>query len=54
MLTGHLAWYSVTSEADLYRRPMTQVVQALKGEWPAYTVNVDGRKKWMERWGGKA
>ncbi len=54
ILTGHTAWYSVTSEADLYRRPMTQVVQALKGEFPAYTVNTDVKTKWMARWGKKA
>jgi D-3-phosphoglycerate dehydrogenase len=54
MLTGHSAWYSVTSEVDLYRRPMTQVVQALKGELPAYTVNTDVKAKWMIRWGKKA
>jgi len=50
ILTGHSAWYSVTSEADLYRRPMTQVVQALQGELPLYTVNPDVKKKWMTRW----
>ena len=50
ILTGHSAWYSVTSEADLYRRPMTQVVQALRGELPAYTVNVEVKAKWMLRW----
>ncbi len=54
ILTGHTAWYSVTSEADLYRRPMTQVVQALKGEFPVYTVNTDVKTKWMARWGKKA
>ncbi len=54
ILTGHSAWYSVTSEADLYRRPMTQVVRALKGEFPAYTVNTDVKTKWMARWGKKA
>ncbi len=53
MLTGHIAWYSLTSEADLYRRPMTQVVQALRGEFPTYTVNADVKAKWMARWGGK-
>jgi D-3-phosphoglycerate dehydrogenase len=53
ILTGHTAWYSVTSEADLYRRPMTQVVQALQGEFPAYTVNTDVKTKWMARWGKK-
>jgi D-3-phosphoglycerate dehydrogenase len=51
ILTGHSAWYSVTSEVDLYRRPMTQVVQALKGELPAYTVNTEVKANWMARWG---
>lgn len=51
MLTGHSAWYSITSEVDLYRRPMTQVVQALKGELPAYTVNTEVKNKWLARWG---
>ena len=54
ILTGHSAWYSVTSEADVNRRPMTQVVQALRGELPVYTVNPDVRTKWMTRWGKKA
>jgi len=54
ILTGHTAWYSVTSEADLYRRPMTQVVQALRGEFPMYTVNTDVKAKWITRWGKKA
>lgn len=53
ILTGHSAWYSVTAETDLYRRPMTQVVQALRGELPAYTVNTGVRTKWMARWGKK-
>jgi D-3-phosphoglycerate dehydrogenase len=53
ILTGHSAWYSITSEVDLYRRPMTQVVQALKGELPEYTVNTDVRAKWITRWGKK-
>jgi D-3-phosphoglycerate dehydrogenase len=54
MLTGHSAWYSVTSEADVNRRPMTQVVQALGGQLPLYTVNTDVKAKWMTRWGKKA
>lgn len=54
ILTGHSAWYSVTSQVDLYRRPMTQVVQALEGELPINTVNMDVKKKWMTRWGKKA
>ena len=32
---------------------MTQVVQALKGELPVYTVNADVKTKWMTRWGKK-
>ena len=54
ILTGHSAWYSVTSEADVNRRPMTQVVQAFGGQLPLYTVNTDVRTKWMTRWGKKA
>jgi len=54
ILTGHSAWYSVTSEVDLYRRPMTQVVQALRGELPNYTVNPEAKSKWVARWGKKA
>lgn len=53
ILTGHSAWYSLTSEADLHRRPMTQVVQALRGEFPVYTVNTEVKSKWMARWGVK-
>jgi D-3-phosphoglycerate dehydrogenase len=53
ILTGHSAWYSVTSEADVYRRPMTQVVQALGGQLPFYTVNTDVQTKWRARWGNK-
>jgi D-3-phosphoglycerate dehydrogenase len=53
MLTGHSAWYSVTSEKDLNRRPMTQIIQALKGELPAYTVNPEVKAKWLARWSAK-
>ena len=51
ILTGHSAWYSTVAEADLYRRPMTQVIQALQGEWPTYAVNPEGKANWMARWG---
>ncbi|MGA3173536.1 MAG: C-terminal binding protein [Syntrophorhabdales bacterium] len=50
ILTGHSAWYSVPSEADLYRRPMTQIVQALGGTWPTYAVNPEARARWTARW----
>ncbi len=51
ILTGHCAYYSTSSEVDLYSRPMTQVTQALKGEFPIYTVNPEVRKFWLEKWG---
>ncbi len=53
ILTGHSAWYSLTSEIDLYQRPMTQVCQALRGEFPAYSVNPDVKDRWIARWGKK-
>jgi D-3-phosphoglycerate dehydrogenase / 2-oxoglutarate reductase len=51
MLTGHSAFYSTAAETDLFRRPMTQVIQALQGALPTYTVNPEVRNKWMARWG---
>lgn len=53
ILTGHSAWYSVTSELDLYRRPMTQVLQALQGAFPAYAVNPGVKAQWLARWGAQ-
>jgi D-3-phosphoglycerate dehydrogenase len=50
ILTGHTAWYSNAAEAELFPKPMTQVVLALKGKWPLYVVNPDVRRKWLERW----
>lgn len=54
ILTGHSAWYSTTSEWELYYKPMTQVVMALEGKWPLYALNVEVREKWVDRWGKKA
>ena len=53
ILTGHSAWYSTTSDLELSRKPMTQVVMAQKGEWPLYAVNPDVKEKWLEKWGEK-
>ena len=53
ILTGHSAWYSVVSDYDLHRRPMTQVLQALKGEWPTYAVNPEGKARWAARWANR-
>jgi D-3-phosphoglycerate dehydrogenase / 2-oxoglutarate reductase len=54
ILTGHSAYYSVTSEFELYYKPMTQAVMALKGEWPTYAVNPEVKTKWMAKWGKQA
>jgi D-3-phosphoglycerate dehydrogenase len=54
ILTGHAAWYSTASEVEVHYKPMTQVISALKGEWPLYAVNPDVKRSWMNRWGRKA
>ena len=55
ILTGHSAWYSeaADSNAEYWHKAMTQVVSALKGEWPIYAVNPEIKDKWLERWGKK-
>jgi D-3-phosphoglycerate dehydrogenase len=53
ILTGHSAWYSTSSDSELFFKPMTQVVMALKGEWPIYALNAEVQKSWMEKWGKK-
>jgi len=52
ILTGHSAWYSTTADsvAEFWAKPMSQVILALKGEWPPYAVNPEVRQKWLERW----
>ncbi|MGZ3493862.1 MAG: C-terminal binding protein [Thermodesulfobacteriota bacterium] len=54
ILTGHAAWYSTSSEIEVHYKPMTQVISALKGEWPLYAVNPEVKKSWMDKWGRKA
>jgi len=51
ILTGHSAYYSTTSSAENFLKPMTQVVKAIRGQWPEYAVNPEVRKTWMEKWG---
>jgi len=51
ILTGHSAWYSTASDSAKWPKAMTQVVTALKGEWPLYAVNPEVKSKWIERWG---
>jgi hypothetical protein len=51
ILTGHSAYYSTTSSAENFLKPMTQVIKAIRGQWPEYAVNPEVRKKWIEKWG---
>jgi D-3-phosphoglycerate dehydrogenase len=53
ILTGHSAWYSMTSDsaAEHWRKAMGQIAVALQGEWPIYAVNLDVKLKWLEKWG---
>ena len=52
ILSGHSAWYSETadSEKHFWHRAMGQIVKALKGIWPDYTVNTAVQKQWVEKW----
>lgn len=51
ILTGHSAFYSMSSDRELFLKPMTQVVMALKGEWPVYGLNQEIREAWLNKWG---
>ena len=53
ILTGHSAGYSISAEPELFIKPMTQVIMAMKGEWPLYAVNPEVKKKWLDKWGKK-
>ncbi|MBW2027479.1 MAG: C-terminal binding protein [Deltaproteobacteria bacterium] len=53
ILTGHSAWYSTASdsEAEYWHKAMGQVIMALKGRFPTYTVNPEVKKEWLTKWG---
>ena len=51
ILTGHSAFYSISSDKELFLKPITQVAMALKGEWPEYGLNPEIREAWLEKWG---
>jgi len=53
ILTGHSAWYSTTADWEIFYKPMTQVVMALKGQWPLYALSAEAKEKWLEKWGKK-
>jgi D-3-phosphoglycerate dehydrogenase len=51
ILTGHSGFYSVSSDKELFLKPMTQVVMALNGEWPLYGLNPEIKEEWLKKWG---
>jgi D-3-phosphoglycerate dehydrogenase len=53
ILTGHSAYYSTVADRELFHKPVSQAVLALKGEWPPYALNLDVKGKWLEKWGEK-
>lgn len=54
ILTGHSAGVSTVSGPNVWGKHVTQVVKALKGEWPPYAVNPEVKKRWLERWGKRS
>ena len=53
ILTGHSAGISTVADPNVWGKPMTQVVKALRGEWPPYAVNQEIKRRWLEKWGKK-
>lgn len=54
ILTGHSAWFSLDADGELFfKKPISQVLLALKGQWPPYAINPQVRKKWLEKWAKK-
>jgi hypothetical protein len=39
---------------ELFTKPMTQVVMALRGEWPLYGLNTEIKSAWLQKWGTAA
>jgi len=54
ILTGHSAFYSTTSDVEIFYKPMTQVDMALRGKWPLYGLNPEVKKTWLKKWGAVA
>jgi D-3-phosphoglycerate dehydrogenase len=50
ILTGHSGWYSQEAEAELFYKPMLQVVMALEGEWPTFAINPLVKERWLKKW----
>ncbi|MCX5907218.1 MAG: C-terminal binding protein, partial [Deltaproteobacteria bacterium] len=45
LITGHSAFYSETSVAELYRKGAEAILMALKGQWPPFLANPEVRER---------
>jgi len=51
IITAHSAFFSPTSEAERWHRPVEEVGRVMRGEWPRALVNPQAREKYVARWG---
>ncbi len=51
IITAHSAFFSPTSEAERWHRPVEEVARVMRGEWPRALVNPQAREKYVARWG---
>ncbi|MFC1903378.1 C-terminal binding protein [Chloroflexota bacterium] len=51
IITAHSAFFSPTSEAERWHRPVEEVARIMRGEWPRALVNPHAKKKYIARWG---
>jgi D-3-phosphoglycerate dehydrogenase len=49
--TAHSAFFSPTSEAERWHRPVEEVTRVMRGEWPRSVVNPQAKEKYVARWG---
>lgn len=51
IITAHSAFFSPTSEAERWHRPVDEVARVMRGEWPEAVVNPQAKEKYVARWG---
>lgn len=51
IITAHSAFFSPTSEAERWHRPVEEVARVMRGEWPRSVVNPQAKEKYVVRWG---
>jgi len=51
VITAHSAFFSLTSEAERWHRPVEEVARVMRGEWPRALVNPRAKEKYVARWG---